>query len=70
MLETRAINLELLERGERPPLPKTIVSSLERSQRLLNQMKNINEANSQMIQEEVNALNLRQHIPEMAKNIA
>lgn len=36
MLTERAQNLELLERGERPALPKTVVSSLERSQRLLN----------------------------------
>lgn len=30
MLTERAENLELLDRGERPPLPKNLVSNLER----------------------------------------
>ena len=30
MLAEHNINIELLERGERPPLPKNLVSSLER----------------------------------------
>ena len=36
MLTERAKNLELLERGERPPLPKNLETSIERIQRLLN----------------------------------
>ena len=64
------MNIELLEKNERQPLPKNAISSLERSQKLLNQLKNIGENNGEQITSEINALNLRQHVPEMAKSIA
>ena len=60
MLAERAINIELLEKNERQPLPKNAISSLERSQKLLNQLKNIGENNGEQITSEINALNLRQ----------
>ena len=49
MLAERTINLDLLDCVERPPLPKNLISSLERSQRLLNQLKNISESNGEQI---------------------
>ena len=70
MLDERKENIELLECGERPPLPKNLVSNLERIQRLLNQLKNIGENNCEQINSELDALNLKHYIPEMSKNIA
>lgn len=49
MLAERTINLDLLDLPERPPLPKNLISSLERSQKLLNQLKNISESNGEQI---------------------
>lgn len=36
MLAERKINLALLEQGTRPPLPKTLVSTMERIQKCIN----------------------------------
>ena len=36
MLAERKINLALLEQGTRPPLPKTLVSAMERIQKCIN----------------------------------
>ena len=70
MLAERAGNMELLDCGERPPLPKNLVSSIDRIQKLLNQLKIISESNVDQITEEIDALNLKQHVPELSKSIA
>ena len=69
MLAERTINLELLDKRERPPLPKTLVSSMERIQRLLNQLKSVSDINSDQVVEELDALNLKRYIPEISRNI-
>ena len=69
MVKERDANLLLLEQG-RPALPKTLISKVERIQKFVNQVKIVSENTAEALIEDLNTLNLKHYIPEIAKNIA
>ena len=51
-------------------MPKTLISKVERIQKFVNQVKIVSENTAEALIEDLNTLNLKHYIPEIAKNIA